>query len=101
MDFSEARGHAETKLAEVEQPHLSLVLDESHIQERQWCWVFPFNSQDYCETGSINDMVLSGPIVVNKDGSEVWVTGTYKPPEEFLDDYAARHGYEPNDQPSS
>lgn len=53
-----------------------------------------FNSKRWFETADFLDGVVGGgPSVVNRDGSDVWVVGTYKPSDGWLDDYAAEHGY--------
>lgn len=98
MELGEARRLAEMKLRELESADdvpLRLDWDEGRgIQERSWCWIIWFNGEQWFETGDDFDSVLSGPIVVNKDGSDVWVAGTHKPADELLDEYGAGHGYE-------
>lgn len=101
MNAAEARLMAESKMREVEDPDTPLKLDDNQIEERPWCWIFWFNTVDYFETHDPLDTVLSGPIVVNKDGSEVWIAESSRPPEQLLDEYATRHGYESDEQSSS
>lgn len=102
MDLTHAYEQAEAKLREVETPDnapLRLDWDEGRgVEERSWCWIFWLNGERWFETGDDFDSILSGSIVVNKDGSDVWVLGTARPYEEFLDEYAAQHGYEPEGQ---
>src|SRR5689334_19441395 len=94
MDVDEARGRAVRKLREIETEQHPLRLDDSRgPQQRAWCWIFPFDSVRYFQTGRFLDSVVSGPIVVNKDGTDTWVAGTGLPLDEWLDEYARRNGY--------
>lgn len=94
MDMTEARERATAKLRDLESADNPLRLDVSRDpQERSWCWIFPFDSARYLETGNFLDSVVSGPIVVNKDGSDTWVAGTGAPLDDWLDRYARTHGY--------
>lgn len=97
MNLDEARRLAEAKLCEIDKPDLCLRFDDQRpVEERTWCWIFWFNTEDFLRGRDFLDSVLAGPIVVNKDGSDVWVVGTRRSTEELLDEYAAQHGYEPN-----
>ncbi|MGW5578519.1 YrhB domain-containing protein [Micromonospora chokoriensis] len=96
MDLSEARQLAEAKLREVERASRPLQLDpDSYFAEYTWCWLFSFNSVRYSESGNPLDAVLTGPVVVNKDGSDVWIAPSAPPLDARLNDYASRHGYPP------
>ncbi len=46
------------------------------IEDHGDVWVVAWNSAAYLESGSIFDQVLSGPIVIPKDGSEYFILGT-------------------------
>ena len=94
MDAAFARELAMLKLRKLEDPDYPLVLEpDRDPDEHSWCWVFPFNTAEYYSSQDPLDSVLSGPIVVNKDGSEVWVLATSRPIDELLDEYATRRGY--------
>jgi hypothetical protein len=94
MDVDEARDRAVRKLREMESAETPLQLDETRgPQERAWCWIFPFDSVRYFQTCRFMDSVVSGPIVVNKDGSDTWIAGTALPLDEWLDNYAEKNGY--------
>lgn len=102
MTLDDARRLAEAKLRDIEKPGLSLRFDDQRsVEERTWCWVFWFNTEEFLESRDFLDSVLAGPIVVNKDGSDVWVVGTRRPTEELLDEYAVKHGYEESGEQSS
>ncbi|GAA2475002.1 YrhB domain-containing protein [Winogradskya humida] len=93
MDLTEARTLAEAKLRELESPDAPLQLNEQYATEIPWAWYFPFNTARYFETRQFSDSAPSGPIVVNKDGSDIWVAGSAAPLEKWLNQYAEEHGY--------
>jgi hypothetical protein len=102
MDLPAARALAEAKLREIEDPGTPLRLnDEWGPQEIEWAWCFPFDSARYFETRQFTHTVPSGPIVVNKDGSDVWVANSAPPVEQWLNQYAEEHGYPPVPMPQS
>ena len=94
MDVRQARERAEAKLGEVQDPQLPLrlVAPDAPV-DCDWCWLFAFNSQRYLDSGDFGSMVASGPIVVNKDGSDVWIANSGFPVEKWLNHYAADRGY--------
>lgn len=62
------------------------------IMERHWCFVFFWNSVEYIETGDVmKSLVGNGPVVVPKDGSEVFGLGTYRSASDLLDEYEQKH----------
>lgn len=90
MDLDSATEMAQAKLdALAALWDLPLVLEREHVEERPWCWVFPFMTSDSRE----NIPLGPGPIVVNKDGSEAWLAGS-GPLEPQLQAYAHEHGYD-------
>ena len=94
MDVRQARQRAEAKLRQVEDPAVPLrLVDGDQPGERDWCWIFPFNSARFLESGDFGDLIPSGPIVVNKDGSDVWIANSAPPVEQWLNLYAAERGY--------
>jgi immunity protein 35 of polymorphic toxin system len=94
MDLVEARTLAEAKLREIEDPGTPLVLnDEWGAREIEWAWLFPFDSARYFATREFRHTVPSGPIVVTKDGRDVWVAASAPPVEQWLNQYAAERGY--------
>lgn len=96
MDLTEARTRAETKLREIEDPGTPLRLDdERQPEDFEWAWCFSFDSVRYFETRQFIHSVSSGPIVVNKDGSDVWVANSAPPWQQWLNRYAEEHGYPP------
>jgi hypothetical protein len=94
MDATSARALAAAKLRELTDPAYPLALDDERgPAERSWCWVFPFNTTAWFTSRHPLDAVLSGPVVVTKDGRDVFVVGTARPVDTLLAEYAATHGY--------
>lgn len=94
MDLDEAVALATRRLREIERPDVPLRLGdpERTWTERSWCYVFGFNSVAFLDRHDIGKMVPSGPIVVPKDGSPVWVLPSALPRDEALDRYEREHG---------
>lgn len=46
------------------------------VEDHGDVWTVAWNSVAYLESGSIFDQVLSGPIVIPKDGSDYFILGT-------------------------
>jgi hypothetical protein len=96
MDAAVAQESAVAMLREIEDPASPLVLSpDSDPRDFPWCWVFAFNSARYFETRQFSDAVVSGPIVVVKDSSDVWVAPSAPPVEQWLNQYAQEHGLTP------
>ncbi|MGH3094412.1 MAG: YrhB domain-containing protein [Streptosporangiales bacterium] len=76
-----------------------IALDQRTVIERGWCYVFFWDSKDYLETGDWKkSMFGNSPIVVPKDGSEAFFSGTHAVVEELLDEYEQSHGIAHGDQ---
>lgn len=79
----EARERAEQLLVEIEaRVGLPLALWDGQfgrecVEDHGEVWTVAWNSVAYLESGSIFDQILSGPIVVPKDGSELFLLGTW------------------------
>lgn len=98
MDFDEALRRADTKRAELaEDWQMSLrwptQSDDSDVWfvETPWCWYFHYEVVP-AEGGEPEEFFGGGPIVVNKDGSEVWLMNSSHPYDQLLA-YAEEHGY--------
>jgi hypothetical protein len=79
--------------------HDIVVVDEDTI-ERNFGWVFFFNTRKFLETGIFEHRLAgNGPIIVNKHTGEVEFVGTYKSPMHFVEEYerkwAARSDHTP------
>ncbi|BCJ52714.1 hypothetical protein Asp14428_41890 [Actinoplanes sp. NBRC 14428] len=95
MDAGAARVRAARKLAERQDPGTPLRLFDDPPVEYAWCWVFHFNAEKWFRTGEFRDSVVSGPVVVDKDGGDVWIAPSALPLERWLNDHAARRGFAP------
>lgn len=79
----EARARAADFLVELEEKAgrpLALwdgQFDRVGLEDHGDVWTVAWNSVAYLESGSVFDQLLSGPIAVPKDGSEVFLLGTW------------------------
>ena len=69
-----------------------VIIDEDTI-EKEWGWVFFYQSRKFLETDDISDMIFGNApyIVSNKDGS-FQRSGTAESVEEYIRDYEAQLG---------
>ena len=66
---------------------LPVILDEETI-EKEFGWVFFYQSSRYLESGNAIDMLFgNAPIIVNKHDGTIQVAGIAQPIEEYLRDY--------------
>jgi hypothetical protein len=66
-----------------------VILDE-HTIERDWGWVFFYNSRKYVETGDYSDALLgNAPYIVRRSDGALFVTGTVYPIGEYIADFEA------------
>jgi hypothetical protein len=98
MDIAQARVLAEHLLARfstAEEP-MALYEDES-VDDRGWCFIFPWNTARYVKTLDISDSLGPGfgPIVVVKHSGDTWMMNGL-PEEGQLSSYAAEHGISPD-----
>ncbi|MDX2241943.1 MAG: YrhB domain-containing protein [Leptolyngbyaceae cyanobacterium bins.302] len=64
-----------------------VLLDEATI-ERNFGWVFFYDSSKHIETGELRDAIAgNAPIIVNKYDGSIHVTGTHKSVFDFIDAY--------------
>ncbi|WP_435274897.1 YrhB domain-containing protein [Psychrobium sp. nBUS_13] len=63
------------------------VLDDETI-EREWGWVFFYQSQAFIESGDFRDMVGgNAPIIINKNNGLLTYTGTAHDIEHYINEY--------------
>jgi hypothetical protein len=69
-----------------DQPYLHLVVTKT--TEYDFGWVFAYNTKQYLETDNIN-CALAGnaPLIVDKNDGQVYVTGTARPVEHYIEEY--------------
>ena len=72
-----------------EKPEI-VVMDENTI-EKEWGWVFFYESANYLQTGEFSDQVAgNAPYIVDKATGEVVETGTAQPIEVYIREYERR-----------
>ena len=90
ISYEEARGLVETEINRPEPyyPHLRLVILENLTIERDWGWVFFYNTEAYSESGDFLDsLVGNAPYMVNKLTGELIETGTAEGIEHYIKEY--------------
>jgi hypothetical protein len=92
MNADDARARATAVLRELEDPGQPLALVDQPPVEYPWCWVFSYNTAKAIQTGSFLDSLMTGPLVVPKNGAEPWVAPSSPPLERWLNEYAERAG---------
>ena len=73
------------------EPDLIFEILESETLEREWGWVFFYDSADHIRTGDEKYAIAgNAPLIVNKISGELIVTGTAWPIEKYIEDYETR-----------
>jgi hypothetical protein len=66
-----------------------VILDDKTI-ERDFGWVFFYQSREHIETGDFGSILLgNAPVIVDRDDGSLHVTGTAQPIESYLAKYKA------------
>jgi hypothetical protein len=69
-----------------------VVMDE-HTIEKEWGWVFFYESSDYLQTGGFsNRLAGNAPYIVNKATGELVETGTALPTEDYIKKFEQQIG---------
>jgi hypothetical protein len=86
MTFDDARRTVLDYLKQLERDTgCELVMLDSNTLEREFGWVFFYNSKLYVETGDISHALAgNAPIVVTSIDGRIHVTGTARPLEHYL-----------------
>lgn len=81
--------------------HLALLEKESGVQlklintetiEKEFGWIFFYNSKKYIETGEFRYMLAgNAPIIVNKKDGSLYETGTSQPIDCYVTEYVKKH----------
>jgi len=68
-----------------------LVVIDGHTIEKQWGWVFFYDSSDFLKSGKLED-ALSGnaPYIVNRNTGEIVETGTAYDIDHYVEDYESK-----------
>ena len=87
----EARISAEAPYAD---QTVELAIIDNETIEKEYGWVFFYQTKDYLETGNIVDaLVGNAPYIVNRFTGELIETGTANPIEDYIAEYETRAGY--------
>jgi len=61
-----------------------IVINKATI-EKNWGWVFFYQSSDYLNTGDIHSQLVgNAPYIVNKESGQLIETGTAQPIEDYI-----------------
>lgn len=67
---------------------ITLVIVDNEIIERDFGWVFFYNSKEFLETGNLSfALVGNAPLIVDKNSGKIIETGTAYPIEYYLNNY--------------
>jgi len=67
-----------------------VILDELTI-EKEWGWVFFYNTEEYAKSGDIMDTLLgNAPYIVNRKAGELIETGTAYEIEDYIKEYESK-----------
>ncbi|RFS85507.1 hypothetical protein D0T12_10775 [Actinomadura spongiicola] len=94
MDIERAREIAVAYLAGFASSARPLALFENDLAEdKEWCYVFPWNTAKYVETRVPSDSMGpgAGPVVLVKSTGAVWMLASSPPFEEQLAEYRRAH----------
>jgi hypothetical protein len=92
MNKEKARAIAAEHLSEGRQTPegVTPVIIDAETQEREFGWVFFYDSKEYVETGDfIHAIPGNAPVVVLRDGA-IRTTGTARPLSEYLNEIETR-----------
>ena len=64
------------------------VILEDETIEKEWGWVFFYQSKKYIETGDIGEMLAgNAPFIVNKNNGQLYETGTAEDIEYYINEF--------------
>lgn len=93
ITFEEARKRVIVEISKTDpySPDMVLeVIDDATI-EKEWGWVFFYDSAAHSRSGDISDAIAgNAPIIVNRASGELVVTGTAWPIDKYIEDYESR-----------
>ena len=89
MTYDDARKKVEIYLQKMSGgENYSLVVIEDATIEKNFGWVFFYNSKKYLETKNFSDMIVgNAPILISSTNGELFETGTALPIESYIDNF--------------
>ena len=86
ISISEARDLVFQELKK--EPEFDLVIQDSETIEKEWGWVFFYQSRKFIESGDFRDMVVgNAPYIVNKESGDLHITGTASDIFHYINEY--------------
>jgi hypothetical protein len=90
ITFDEAIEIAQRQLRKIEEENnlssLMLILNQTKVES--FGWVFFYNTEEYLRTGNISACLAgNAPFIINSESGELYVTGTAKPVDIYIDEY--------------
>ena len=93
ITFEEARKRVIVEISKADpySPDMVLeVIDDATI-EKEWGWVFFYDSAAHLRSGDIRDAIAgNAPIIVDRSTGELVITGTAWPIDKYIEDYETR-----------
>jgi hypothetical protein len=90
MNLEEAQSLVQAKLDKNIDPNNDnrcVILEEETI-EREWGWVFFYQSKKYVTSGDVEDMLVgNAPYIVNKKNVQLLLTGTAYDIDHYINEY--------------
>jgi hypothetical protein len=87
--FEEAKALARRYLLAIEpEVEMKLALLDEQTLERQFGWVFFYDSRAFLETGNFSDCLAgNGPVIVERSNGHLHPMGTAYPPQHYIDGF--------------
>ena len=90
MNIDEAQSLVQAELDKNTDPYdddQCVILEEETI-EKEWGWVFFYQSKKYIETDDIGEILTgNAPYIVNKKSGQLHVTGTTEDIEHYINEF--------------
>ena len=67
------------------------LVDDKHTIEKEWGWVFFYNTSEYLKSGDIDEELIGNvPYIANKNTGEIIETGTAYDIEHYIEEYESK-----------
>lgn len=93
ITLEEARNRVKVEISKPDlySPDLVLEIIDDATIEKEWGWVFFYDSTAHMRSGDIKDAIAgNAPIIVNRATGELVITGTAWPVDKYIEDYETR-----------
>ena len=71
---------------------IEIVLLDEQTMERDWGWIFIYDSKQHLESGALEDMLFGGPLAVMRDDGAAYLLGVSDMVETQIERFEALHG---------